>query len=117
MASRPTNARELQAACTRIIGAEPRFSNETLIYRIEAISREGDLCPINLQIGKRTFFDKQSIHQVADHLRVRRSEVDQVWDWTLDDVLANCRRFSTETLKSRFDLRRFEQELDAEERT
>jgi hypothetical protein len=41
-------------------------------------SRDGQWCPVNIQIGKRTFFERTSLNQVADALRIDRKRIDEV---------------------------------------
>ena len=108
MASRPTNAKDLRAALTRITGSPGRNSEHNVIFRVEVTSSDGHFCPVMIRIGKKTFFPTTSINQVADCLRVPRDEVDRVWDWRPEDVVRHLSQFSAEILTSSAQHRRFE---------
>ncbi len=114
---RPRNAGELAAAVGRLTGDSGSTRNETLIYRLEGVvSCDGDNCPLNIQIGKRTFFDSTSLNQVADACRFDRDRVEELLSWTPDELREWLSQYPAEVLKSRPTERKWVAWRDAQQR-
>jgi len=80
-------------------------------------SSDGIDCPINVQIGKRTFFGRTSLNQVCDQRRIDRDRIDELLGWTPDQLREWLRQYPAEILKSRAQERRWIQWRDEQERT
>jgi hypothetical protein len=62
---------------------------------------------VNFQIGLRTFFERTSLNQVADSLRIERDRIDEALEWTPEQTRAWLSQYPAEVLKSRPALRKF----------
>ena len=56
---------------------------------------------MNFQIGRRTFFGRTSLNQVADSLRIDRDKIEEALLWTPDEVRKWLSQYPAEVLKSR----------------
>jgi hypothetical protein len=97
--SRPSNAKELRSALARLTGDSGKTCAETYIFRVNAESSDGVSCPVNFQIGKTTFFNPTSLHQVADTARIDRRRVDELWDWSPDELRTWLSQYPASVLK------------------
>jgi hypothetical protein len=104
-----SNAQDLIASVERVTGGRATKRKETTIVRIEVTSSDGKRCGINVQMGSRTFFQKASLRQVANHLRVPFEEIEHVLEnWTPERLRRHLEQFPAEILDSPASLRRFE---------
>ena len=71
---------------------------------------------MNVQIGRRTFKGRTSLNQVADALRIDRDRIDELLSWTPEQVREWLEQYPAEVLKSRANLRRWEEWRDAQTR-
>lgn len=116
MGSRPTTAKQLRSAVARLTGAAESVRDETRIFRVVATSCDGKPCPVIFQIGKKTFFKTTSLKQVADAARIPRNRVDELWDWTPQQLLEWLSQYPESVLTSKAGDRKFEEWSAEQER-